>query len=171
MSFTDQEAFDRADVVFTGIVAGIEDPRSGSSMAPRVFTFAVDDVYKGDAAPQQVVRSEQSGASCGLELAGPGPFVVFATTSVHESSSMRLGQGELHASLCGGTRPLSAAEPLATSLTVDVRPPDPDIVIEPPASTASILGRVLAVVTLVGAAAAAFALAVRLMRRRASTTP
>jgi hypothetical protein len=50
----------------------------------------------------------------------------------------------------------------------DMHPPDPDIVIEPPASTASIVGRAFAVVAL--AAAAALALPVRRMRRRPGTT-
>jgi hypothetical protein len=161
--FTDEEAFELADVVFTGTVASVTDPGSGSSAAPRVFTFAVDAVQKGEAAPRQVVRSEQSGASCGLEISGAGPFVVFATAAHHE---MELGRGELYAGLCGGTRPL-AAEALDAALTADARPPNPDIVVEPPPGGSSRRGLVVAAIVVgVGVAAVAAISGGAVLRRR-----
>jgi len=56
-------------------------------------------VFKGSAAQRQGVVSADSGASCGLELSGDGPFVVFAN---------REG-AQYTASLCGGSAPLTAA--------------------------------------------------------------
>jgi hypothetical protein len=129
---TDQQAFDRADAVFTATLTKMEDPDSGRSTAPRVYTFAVDDVLKGEVAPQQTVRSEQSGASCGLEIAGAGPFIVFAVASVHGSSDIELGAGELYAGLCGGTRAISVGGPLDPAVGVSPRPPDATLVVEPP---------------------------------------
>jgi hypothetical protein len=54
----------------------------------------VDRVYKGQATSTQVVTTHSSGASCGLEISGPGPFLVFADQE----------QSGLTANLCGGTR-------------------------------------------------------------------
>jgi hypothetical protein len=129
---SDQQMFDSSDAVFTATLTRVEDPDSGSSTAPRVYTFEVDDVLKGDVAPQQVVRSEQSGASCGLEIAGAGPFIVFAVAAVHESSDIELGTGELYAGLCGGTRAISAGGPLDAAVAASPRPPDAGLVVEPP---------------------------------------
>jgi hypothetical protein len=129
---SDQQMFDSSDAVFTATLTRVEDPDSGSSTAPRVYTFEVDDVLKGDVAPQQVVRSEQSGASCGLEIAGAGPFIVFAVAAVHESSDIELGTGELCAGLCGGTRAISAGGPLDAAVAASPRAPDAGLVVEPP---------------------------------------
>jgi hypothetical protein len=170
VGFTDEEAFAAADVVFTGTVASVSDPDRGLSTAPRVFTFAVDEVFKGDVAPQQVVRSEQSGASCGLEITGRGPFVVYATSTHVE---MELGQNELYAGLCGGTRPLDDA-PLAASLTEDAHPPDPGIVVEPPAAGSSRRGLVVAALVVGGGVVAVAMISGGAMLRRRGrpgTTP
>jgi len=80
----------RADVIFTGSV--VADEARGSV---RRLTFAVDRVYKGEASSTQVVETNSSGASCGLEISGPGPFVVYAQAGG--------GRTELTAGLCGGT--------------------------------------------------------------------
>ncbi|HLL61722.1 MAG TPA: hypothetical protein VK401_01645 [Propionibacteriaceae bacterium] len=80
-----------ADVIFTGTVAAdAVDQRSRT----RTLTFTVDRVYKGQASSTQLVTTSSSGASCGLEISGRGPFLVFADQQ---------GSG-LTADLCGGTR-------------------------------------------------------------------
>jgi LPXTG-motif cell wall-anchored protein len=55
--------------------------------------------------------SPDSGASCGLELSGDGPFVVFATRSTQLGGApfADLGHDQYAASLCGGTAPLAPA--------------------------------------------------------------
>ena len=50
-----------------------------SSDDPALHVFAVDGVFKGEVHELQGVVSAADGASCGLELSGDGPFVVFAT--------------------------------------------------------------------------------------------
>ena len=42
-----------------------------------------------------MIETSSSGASCGLEISGPGPFVVYAQAGG--------GRAELTAGLCGGT--------------------------------------------------------------------
>ena len=105
---SDPEAqISRADVIFTGTV--VSDEARGTI---RRLTFAVDRVYKGDAASTQVVETNSSGASCGLEISGPGPFVVFAQAGG--------GRTELTAGLCDGT----TNAPAPTSLGAGA-PPTP----------------------------------------------
>jgi len=84
------DQINRADVIFTGTVASEE-----SRGTTRRLTFTVDRVYKGSATATQVVETNSSGASCGLEISGPGPFVVFAQAGG--------GRTALTANLCGGT--------------------------------------------------------------------
>jgi hypothetical protein len=90
-----------ADVVFTGTLLSREvdhpDWPVMSSSDPALFVFAVDTVYKGDVHAEQGVVSAADGASCGLDLAGNGPFVVFA------SSDPSLPDGQYRAGLCNGT--------------------------------------------------------------------
>lgn len=95
----DVESAGRADAVFAGTLTDTVAPRrSGSSMDAVTYSFAVSRVYKGDVAMTQPVGSVISGASCGLELDGTGPVLVFASAEEGESA--------LKANLCGGTRPL-----------------------------------------------------------------
>lgn len=97
----DVESAGRADAIFAGTLTGTDGPKqSGSSMDPVTYSFAVSRVYKGDVATNQPVDSVVSGASCGLELDGTGPFLVFA--------SAEEGTPGLSANLCGGTRPLGS---------------------------------------------------------------
>ena len=89
---SDERYVSSADVIFTG---RIDDDRSDQQT--RTITFVVERIYKGDAGPRQVISTSASGASCGLEIGGPGTFLVFAN-AVDEP-------GQLKANLCGGTRP------------------------------------------------------------------
>ena len=86
-----------ADAVFTGRLVDRQEPVSLSGMSSSAdlatLTFAVTTVYKGQVAPRQEVRTPQSGASCGLEITGEGPFLLFA---------QRAADGTLRSFLCGG---------------------------------------------------------------------
>ena len=103
---TDQAAVDDADAVFTGtLVDRVPPPRAAVGSAdPTRYVFAVDDVYEGDVTARQTVLTPSSGASCGFELSGTGPFLVFA----FRDSQLTAGadDGELYSHLCSGTRPL-----------------------------------------------------------------
>ena len=106
---TDSEAVAAADVVFSGELVEIRTPpgASYSSADPERFVFAVDHVYKGDAMARQSVVTPREGASCGLELSGSGPFLVFATTE--RTLDLEGDEGELYSHLCSGTRALAAS--------------------------------------------------------------
>ncbi len=98
------EHYAAADVVFTGrlLERTVEEPIT-SSIDPARHVFAVDRAWKGDVRERATVLSAVSGASCGLELRGAGPFVVFA----------REKGAQLESGLCTGTaevRPALAAE-------------------------------------------------------------
>lgn len=101
-----QSQYDRADAVFTArLVSRTVDHGPGwfgrSSGDPAHHVFAVDGVLKGEVHAEQGVDSVAEGSSCGLEISGNGPHLVFAD---------RDGSG-LAADLCNGT----------TALTADVR--------------------------------------------------
>lgn len=105
---TDEEYVENADVIFTATLLGREDPEPGpdgtmSSMDPATLTFAVSEVYKGQVGKTAQVRTATSGASCGLEIEGEGPFLVFT----------EFGDDGLTASLCGGTRDMPEQPPAA----------------------------------------------------------
>lgn len=105
MAVDDAGAFEAADVVFVGDlvdhqVEQPDDPTTPPGIA--TWTFAVDEVFKGEALEEQEVVSAASGVSCGLEL--PQQQVralVFARRDVGE---MATGENQLVADLCGGTR-------------------------------------------------------------------
>lgn len=96
-----------ADAVFTGTLLRRDVPAQITSSADlATLTFAVSRVYKGDVAAEQQVTTAVSGASCGLEITGSGPFLVFAGRE--PATDSRSGSRTLGANLCGGTRPLDA---------------------------------------------------------------
>lgn len=110
MASSDAELVERADVIFSGTLAGVVTPPGDDWMDPEWFVFAVDTVYKGAATETQAVETAREGASCGLEIWGTGPFLVFAS-----------GRGELSSNLCSGTRRLSDG-PLPEGLPPGVDP-------------------------------------------------
>jgi hypothetical protein len=105
---SDQEAFDRADVVFTGewvetdpgVPAPFDQPDEGVRLL-----FEVEQVYAGQAYERQSVASWAFGESCGLQLDGAGPYLVFARTTAGPTDPA-IAEGELVSDLCSGTRPL-----------------------------------------------------------------
>ncbi|WP_157361817.1 hypothetical protein [Haloechinothrix halophila] len=101
---TDAEYVGNADVIFAGTLLDREEPPSGQIVSSRdlvTLTFAVSEVYKGQVGAMTQVRTASSGASCGLEIEGEGPFLVFTT----------FDENGLTASLCGGTRDLPETVP------------------------------------------------------------
>lgn len=104
---TDVEALASAEVAFTGELVEVRRPAvvEGPPAATR-FLFAVDAVYKGDAGTRQEVVTVGDSATCGLEISGPGPFLVFASSEPDVPVGGR--DGDLYSSLCSGTRPVAA---------------------------------------------------------------
>lgn len=109
---SDQALVARSDVVFTGTLVERHEPTVfpglSSSSDPAVLVFAVDTVHKGSVAERQGVETARSGASCGLELT-QGREVLLLADRV---------DGHLVASLCGGSRELTAGkQPLGAGAT------------------------------------------------------
>jgi hypothetical protein len=106
---TDEEALDDADAVFIGTLAEIITPGgvSYSSADPERFVFEVDEVFMGEVFARQSVATARDGASCGLEISGPGPFLVFAVTN--DDFTGGAVEGELYSNLCSGTRELGSS--------------------------------------------------------------
>ena len=109
---TTAQYLERADAVFSARLLSREEPSGGvlSSADPALHVFAVDTVFKGTAHAEQGVLSPLSGATCGLELVGDGPFVVFATGSPDLGGTPFAAlAGDQYASLlCDGTAPATA---------------------------------------------------------------
>jgi hypothetical protein len=95
------DAYADADAVFTGrlVQRSVDHPDwpTVSSADPARHVFDVEVVLKGTAHHRQAVFSSADGASCGLELDGEGPFVVFAQQV----------EDRYRADLCGGTTALT----------------------------------------------------------------
>jgi len=101
----------RADAVFAGRLV----TREVVGGATALHVFAVETVYAGEVSARQGVVSPASGASCGLELAGDGPFLVFA----------RSEGGRLAADLCGGTAAWTAGTAAEVQMLTGASAPRP----------------------------------------------
>jgi hypothetical protein len=120
---SDGEALATADAVFIGKVTGYDDPRTGpvfSSADMVTWTFAVDEVFKGNVAAEQAVLSAAEDASCGLAVSAGGYYMVFAEHA--DAAAPAAADRPLAAGLCGGTREAAPGEqppgfPTATSVT------------------------------------------------------
>lgn len=167
-----KEYFDRADAVFTGSLVSreVERPGGGSSTDAALHVFTVDSVYKGTAHREQGVVSPQSGASCGLELTGEGPFIVFGSRSGHlgGESFTELTDGQYAASLCGGTTQATPALEAELAALASL-PADPGITQDPLPGAAGIepasSSRMIPALSGVGAVVVLTALALLLRRR------
>lgn len=162
---SDQAAFERADVVFTGewvetdpgVPAPFDQPDEGVRLV-----FEVEEVYAGQPYERQSVVSWAFGEACGLELDGAGPHLVFARTTAGPSDP-QIAEGEVVSDLCSGTRPLgSGAVPASFGAPTAPRAGPSPVGGERP------LGVVLAVA--VGAGAVMGVVAV-VRARRSSTDP
>ncbi len=170
---SDDEAYAMADAAFVGTLVEIIPPAlpTGSSGDPERFVFDVEEVFKGDVRARQTVVTHVDGATCGLELAGPGPFLVFASTD--SPFGFGVAEGELSSDLCSGSRLLGEGDPPDTFGTSS--PPEGAAAASPseagggvdPRDDASGVGAGEALGLAVGAAAVAAVGAV-VVRRRAS---
>jgi hypothetical protein len=166
--FTDQMSFERADVVFVGEVQGVD--RTGviaSSSDPAVWTFSVDEVFKGDAAATQGLVTATSGASCGLELPTSETVVVFAR---HEPGNFEpaVDWDTLHGSLCDGSR--AVADPLPAAVFGSARAPTDGSAGLPPVRSTLTSPRTLTTVAIGVVLFAVTATVLVLVRRRRSGT-
>lgn len=164
-----------ADAIFAGTLIdrriGQPSGAATSSTHMAVWTFEVSRVYKGAVNRRQEIATAMSGASCGLELSGPGPFLVFArrpNDPVAKSwwGDRQLDPGQYVSHLCLGSRALSdGGEP-----TVDGPPPSsPAPAPSPaPASSPGPAGVATGVGALAAVVAAALGVAVLRKRRRAN---
>ena len=92
----DRAALKDANAVFSGTMSEVEE---GADIGfDRVtWTFAVDEVYKGDVAETQEVTSHTQSAACGLVFKEEKKYVVFAYMEA----------GGLETNSCLNTRPLA----------------------------------------------------------------
>lgn len=99
---TTRESFERADAVFAGTLVSRDEQADKATLV-----FEVSDVYKGTVSARQEIVTHVSGATCGLELTGRGPHLVFgnAEGSDFEPSP---DEGQYVGGLCGGSRPFDA---------------------------------------------------------------
>lgn len=116
----DAEAFDSAPAVFRATVMERRDEhgsRLRSTADPVRYVFTVDRVYKGDVYATQSVVTAAGGPSCGFELSGPGPFLVFTRDRAVTGQAFSHGvlDGEFVSNLCSGTRRVTAADPVPAS--------------------------------------------------------
>lgn len=119
MSLTEQEHFDRADVVFEATVV----ERVDIDLFLAVLTYNVTGVYKGDARQtQQVYTHAQGDAACGLTAQVDEVYVVFADIIDGTEENTGYPIGDLRADLCGGTR---LVETSALNLDPPVEPVAP----------------------------------------------
>jgi hypothetical protein len=171
-----------ADAIFVGTLIDrrIGEPTGAvtSSTDMAVWTFEVSRVYKGTVSERQEIATAMSGASCGLELSGPGPFLVFARRpgdAVAKSwwGDRQLDPGQYVSHLCLGSRALSdGGEPTIGGLPPSSPAPVPSPAPAPPpspapASSPAPAGVAIGVGALAAVVAAALGLAALKARRRA----
>jgi hypothetical protein len=111
-----------ADVVFTGTATAAEAPPPGdvvSTADPVHYSFAVDQVFKGDVVDAEIVASTaMDGASCGTAFGMDERWLVFANIT----------DGEIWTGLCSGNVLLADEETEAAALAELGEPiaePDP----------------------------------------------
>lgn len=97
----DPAALKDATAVFSGTVAEIE-PGVDIGFDTVTWTFAVDQVYKGEVGRSQDVRSPTQAAACGVVFKGEKRYAVFAYEN----------QGKLVTNSCMNTRPMPEGKEL-----------------------------------------------------------
>jgi hypothetical protein len=104
---TPEEGRANAQVVFTGVVAGVEDPSfpgwSASTGDPILYTFAIEEVISGSTDEFTVVRStrNEGSGSCAIDMAIGERWEIYAS----------FGEGNLWTSSCSGSQRLAAGVP------------------------------------------------------------
>ena len=164
---SDDEAFARADAVFVGdwietLPGGAVPP--AASADPQRLIFEVSGVYKGEVYARQSVVTAVDGGSCGLELQGDGPFLVFGRTAASRGEP-GIEDGELAAGLCDGSRTI-ADRSVPVSFGAPAAPNEGSS----PIGGGDGVGAIVAMVV-GGALAGAAVLGVRALRARRSEPP
>lgn len=90
-----QEHFERATVVFRGYLEDTVKAKDGEQ-----FRFTVNDVFKGEADPEETYRDEAAGSACALQFAPDQEYLVYA----------RWEWGVYRISRCWGTKPVTEAK-------------------------------------------------------------
>lgn len=122
IGWTDAEAFANVDVVFRGTLAS-NDPRDADSPATEdVFEldFAVERVFKGEAAVRQTVFTPGESSSCAFPGQVGLEYLVFAARG--ETALIEVGGSDLTTNLCAGTRATSADAATPASFGPGVAP-------------------------------------------------
>lgn len=97
------EAFERSDAVFVGEIEEVRRPEPSDFREREArYIFSVGTVFKGDVYQQQSVVTHADGATCGMEISGPGRFLMFATTTANDPGGPAPADGELASALCSG---------------------------------------------------------------------
>lgn len=124
VAFTEPEAVARAEVVFDGVVLGLQ----GDDRSARRVRFAVENLVKGQAGDRVEVTTEGSSASCGYDFEVGRRYRVNVTDGNTGlcSGNRLLGPGAPTADPPGrvGPAPSDAAPP--TPRRTDSRPADTD---------------------------------------------
>ncbi|MFF5205284.1 hypothetical protein [Streptosporangium sp. NPDC000396] len=97
--------------VFTGTVVAVRQVEGTLSgpRPPMVYTFRVDQVYKGKASVEFDVATNADGASCGYDFDTGSRYLVFASEG--ESGTFEIDPGvPLRTTLCSGNRRVQAGE-------------------------------------------------------------
>jgi hypothetical protein len=100
------DALANADVAFVGVITGIDnpqDPQAELGNDPIRYTFAVEEVAKGQLGATLDVRSSPSSASCGQEFGLAQRWRVFAYADEN---------GQLLTGLCSGNELLDERAPI-----------------------------------------------------------
>ena len=111
----DAQAIKDADAVFSGTVAEIE-PGVEIGFDSVTWTFAVDEIYKGDVGSSQDVRSQTQSAACGVVFKEGKRYAVFAYEN----------KGNLVTNSCMNTRPLGDGKELGLDPVAAFDPEPPD---------------------------------------------
>lgn len=165
---SDAEQAANADAVFVGTLVDRREPAQRpvmSSSDPAVLTFEVSRVYKGTVGARQEIVTAQSGVSCGLELVGDGPFLVFGQRD-SGGFGYRVDPGQYSAHLCGGSRAISSGGEADLGALLAPHPPGgppgsqpvPPVGADRSPSTASIALGVLLIAALGGTGVAVYRL-------------
>jgi hypothetical protein len=128
------DALEQSDAVFIGEITEIRRPGSlAFNQQEARYIFSVETVFKGDVYEQQSIVTHAQGSACGLEISGPGRFLMFATIDGFGGPTPEAGEfasglcnantsERLENSVAGfgdGYTPLAGASPTGTAgLTV-----------------------------------------------------
>jgi hypothetical protein len=111
-----QQELQRKTAVFSGRVVKLTEPGKGlirSSADPVTATFAVANVWKGEAKPQLAVYTAISSASCGFSFQMNTDYLVYASSD---------GNGKLTTIICDRTKPIADASEDLTALGAGDKP-------------------------------------------------